>query len=131
MRYLRGSKVYFLATALTVCGWAQDSKSTAQSDPVAAWKTEGLFNGRFWRAAESQHKSTFLMGYRDAVMVAATIAYQSSFEGFDKLTKVCWPDKLTIGEVQSALDRFYEIPENGPIGIYPNGTIFRYFVETV
>jgi len=60
-------------------------------------------------------KTGFLLGYEQA------FAYRSAMDGmelskFEELKKRFWPT-LTLNEIESALDRFYDTPENGPVQI--------------
>lgn len=59
-------------------------------------------------------KDSYLFAYSDAVTMVALMAGLPNDRG---VTKICWPAGLVIMEVRSALDRFYDSPENGLIAI--------------
>lgn len=118
MNYRTAMKLSLLAIALTVCGSGQTTNASGKDDPVlATWRTGTIWwNGRFWRDLSEAEKNVFLFGYSNGVEFVA-IASGGSLEGYKKLSKIFWPQTLTGAEVRASLDRFYETPENGPIGI--------------
>jgi hypothetical protein len=58
-----------------------------------------------------------MLGYEDAVRHVTTAVAIVDNPKFLDMLKLAVPEHLTGAEVQSALDRFYNTPENGPIGI--------------
>jgi len=101
----------------------QSAKPVEKTDSaVSTWRTAGWWNGRLWKTLSASERITFLAGYSDATRIVATAA-SPSFERFDKLERDFWPGSLTLAEVCSALDRFYETPENGPISIWDAITV--------
>lgn len=100
--------ILVLASYGAVCAHAQEA-------PSREWRTGFSWNGRFWKASMPFAKTGFLLGYEQALvyMGARQFAEYSKFEEFKKHL---YP-ALTISETESAMDRFYEMPENGPIGV--------------
>ncbi len=105
-------KQIVLCIALAVGAFGQTAASTAET-------TGGSLNGRFWRSmtVDQDQKIVFVLGYSTAIQYAVT--------GMSSLLKVnnqtlldsLFPSRLTGAELVSALDRFYDTPENGPITI--------------
>lgn len=122
MNVRKGTRIILLALAVLSCGaWAQDAK-TADTES-ATWKTAGQWNGRFWRTLDSDRKIIFLLAYSNAVDQVTILMTEGNFDRFLTASKKFWPKGLTIKEIQNSLDRFYDTPENGPIGI-PNVLMF-------
>jgi hypothetical protein len=116
MNYRTGMKLSLLAIALTLCGWGQTPNAPEKDPVVATWQTGQMWNGRFWRKLNENEKNIFLFGFSSAVEVV-TIALTPNFERYKNTSKAFWPRNLTIAEVHSSLDRFYDAAENGPIPI--------------
>jgi len=109
-------KQALLCIALAVGAFGQSAASSA--DRIATYKTGGQYNGRFWKSLESNEKIVFVFGYKSAVR-EATIAFAAGdrdrYNKLVEVAKIFWPGGLTGAEISSALDHFYETPENGPI----------------
>jgi hypothetical protein len=77
----------------------------------------GYKNGRFWRGLDNQAKYLFLFGYGDGSGYAiATFADEKGQTIKPRLERLT-PRSLTFDETVAVLDRFYAVPENGPIPI--------------
>jgi|SRR5208283_1446619 len=107
------ARVWILALSILAIVPVHSQSSADQS--ISSQKTVGKWNGRFWRTLGTPEKFAFIAGYSNAVeaVLALTI---SDFDQFARTREVFLP-KLTIEEMARALDRFYETPENGPIGL--------------
>ena len=64
-----------------------------------------------------KEKIIFLTGYSTGYDTLAIVMGGGDFERYKQVSKMYWARNLTIGEISSALDQFYALPENGPIGI--------------
>jgi hypothetical protein len=128
---IRGMKKHILVAFFLLCSAvmlkAQDV--SPQSDPsgvAPAWKTAGTFNGRFWNQLSPYEKWVFLFGYSTGVEQVSVLAGEGSFDRYKKVSKLFWARALTVDEVRSALNGFYETPENAPIAyqvrliLFPN-----------
>jgi len=119
MNYRMVTKACLLVVALSVGGWSQD-------DPNATLQTDGMWNGRMWvgMTGSKNEKTLFLMAYQAGLKhLAIAATFDQSKSSADRLAlanqlvETCWPTTLTYGEIQLALDRFYETPENRPTAI--------------
>ena len=110
-------RVYVVASFIAIFGLAQEPAKPAQGDPMTTtWSTNGEWNGRFWKTLTRDERSIFLLGYCAAVE-RVTIVVSDNFERHKEMSKDFWAVGLTIEEVRSAVDKFYESSENGPISI--------------
>jgi len=87
------------------------SSMPAQDDPNVRWHTNGTANGRFWNDLAPNQKSAYLNGLWDGLAQAKGFLNAANVESL-------YPLGLTNGEIDKALDRFYDTPENiqVPIG---------------
>ncbi len=107
-------KTSLLVMALSVCAFGQNSATT-----------NGLANGRLWKSVNTaSEKKGFLVGYLNGVTYSAVSALGGSqpittatADSIDHFTKQLFPSSLTLDEISTSLDRFYNPPENGPITI--------------
>jgi hypothetical protein len=120
-----GIKIALLAVVLVVCGRSQ------RADSQTAWQdSAGSFNGRYWTAipkASESDKTTFLMGFVQGLKYAAGLADQldalaglptdDEHKRFHVMMAASWPGNLTVADVISTLDHFYDVPENRDIVI--------------
>jgi hypothetical protein len=85
----------------------------------ATSQTNGYYNGRWWRAQTESSKAGFLRGYATAADFVTIISNANDPTPTHalKVYTMCWPHALTFDEVIDSLDRFYAIPENGPIDL--------------
>jgi hypothetical protein len=109
-------KALILAATITTYGLGQSASHAPNDSVVSTWKTAGMFNGRFWKTLNADQKAMFLFGYSNGVE-AVTIATSTSFDNYKETNSRFWARALTVAEVQSALDTFYAVPENGPIAL--------------
>ena len=116
MRFHISTKIALLNLALVVCAQAQTPPAKQSDSLIATWKTSGQWNGRFWRTLSETDKNIFLFGYSNAVDMV-TIATSEEFSIQQEKSNLFWPRGLTVAEVRTSLDKIYETPENGPIGI--------------
>jgi hypothetical protein len=94
----------------------QSSVTPKQTGETGAMKTHKQLNGRFWKSLNHRKKSVFISGYfsaTDYIMLLTNKDYQT----YKKVSQSFCPPSLNVGEVDIALDRFYETPENTPIPI--------------
>jgi hypothetical protein len=99
----------------------------AQNPPIrslnAPTETGTFSNGRKWKAMQEVEKLVWLHAYREGLMAAIMASYEGRGESFvvarDLVPKMrgLYPEDLTNGEVGSALDSFYNTPENAPVPI--------------
>jgi hypothetical protein len=79
-----------------------------------------MWNGRFWRnlaLVGEDAQSAFVLGYVAGVQdTTLGIGVSLNFD-YKAMTKIFIPTSMTTGELITALNRFYEPPENGPITI--------------
>jgi hypothetical protein len=80
----------------------------------------GVFgaNGRWWKSASAAEKIGYVLGYDNTVsLLFYTLGVTHlPFEQFKHFQAV-YLSKLTMTERATALDRFYETPENGLIEV--------------
>jgi hypothetical protein len=119
-----------LILVLAVLSSAVQATSQGRSDS-APFKTAGYCNGRFWKLLDDEAKLNWIEAYSDGVTFAVMGIYISSGgdTGASSATRAkidstsrakldsFFPSGLTWGEVRTALDRFYDSPENGPIPV--------------
>jgi hypothetical protein len=118
MNYRRAVKLCLVTIALAGFGWTQDA-------PNNTLQTDGMWNGRAWVGFTGKNEKTiFLMGYQSGLKhLAIAAAFDQSKPSAERLAlanqlvETCWPTTLTYGEIQLALDRFYDTPENRPMAI--------------
>jgi hypothetical protein len=79
------------------------------------WETNGLLNGRFWKAQSDTMKGGFVLGYATGAYDAALLIYARAGQDGKPLLKELFPPGMTAEEVATALDRFYATPENIPV----------------
>ncbi|MGA2880745.1 MAG: hypothetical protein ABSG13_17495 [Bryobacteraceae bacterium] len=109
-----------LRTVSTILAFA--FTTYAQGVPSSWRDSSGALNGHYWIAlAQDEEKISFATGYEEATTNALMTArkYLPNVDP-DKLLAlaiISWPKDLTVGDVVTALDRFYGTPENRPIGI--------------
>lgn len=72
-------------------------------------------DGRFWRASSVEAKFGFIVGYRDGLL-AGLANYSEDTKDITARLLGAWPD-LTNGEIEEAISRFYEVPENRPFSV--------------
>lgn len=84
-----------LLLGLCVCALCFAQRDDAADQLVRDSQTEGQPNGRFWSHISADTKSGFVIGY----CAAAT-------------GNLACPDQAEFGEIEKAIDRFYEDPEN-------------------
>jgi hypothetical protein len=80
---------------------AQTSPPPVAESARAEWHTQGLMNGRFWKASSSIARATYLMGFCDALEFEASASYRYYATG-----------KNTYGELSDLVDQFYVDPAN-------------------
>ena len=115
-----GPKILLLAITVSAFGLSQAQPSSAKDDSVlSTWRTAQMWNGRFWRTLTESQKNMFLFGYSNGVDTMSMLAAGRDFEKYKSIQKTFWARNLTVEEVRTSLDRIYDTPENGPIGI-PN-----------
>jgi hypothetical protein len=88
---------------------------TKNASTIATWKTNGKWNGRFWRSFDMEGKRAFLFGFGEATDLIVMLT-SKGFEDYKKSLLLFWPP-LTFDEILTSLDRFYDVPENRPITI--------------
>jgi hypothetical protein len=81
------------------------------------WETNGLLNGRFWKAQSESTKSGFVLGYATGAYDAAGLIYARAGQDGKPILKELFPPGMDSEEVALALDRFYATPENVPVVI--------------
>ena len=107
-----------LCIALAVSAAGQSPRTNP--DITATWKTAGMWNGRFWKnlaIVSEDAQSSFVLGYAAAVEDTVIGMGVSLNADYKPIIKLLIPSKLTPGEIITALNRFYDTPENGPITI--------------
>jgi hypothetical protein len=107
----------FFACGAVVLNAQTAAPQSATSEVLSTRKTGGAWNGRFWKQLSAEEKRVFLFGYSDGVEQVTIAAGAGSFERYKQINKMFWASALTIDEVRSALNVFYETPENSPISI--------------
>ena len=107
----------FLVCCAALHGAQAASQLSDSTGVTSSWKTGGAWNGRFWRQLNADEKRVFLFGYTDGVEQVTIAASGGSFERYKQVNKLFWARALTIDEVRSALNGFYDTPENSPISI--------------
>jgi hypothetical protein len=110
----RGRLAIALALALSLSANAVAQEASREA-PQRSWRTGFSWNGRFWKASMPFVKTGFLLGYEQALVYSGAITGME-YSKFEEFKNQLYP-ALTIDEVESAVDRFYETPENGPIGV--------------
>jgi hypothetical protein len=106
-------KTCLLVVALAVCGLGQNTT------------TNQLGNGRLWKAiAGEAPKTAYLAGYLNGITFALGStpptkgqSLEENLKSINELRSRLFPFGLTVNEVKTALDRFYDTPENLPIPI--------------
>jgi hypothetical protein len=83
---------------------------------LESWKTKGDWNGRFWRSFDEEGKGAFLFGYTQAANHVLEMS-AGSFEKYQDSLPLFLPPGLTVQEILTSLDTFYETPENRQIAI--------------
>jgi len=106
---------YSVTLMIALCCWAQTPGGPTQRE---TWQTGTLMNGRFWKTLDDGEKLAFVVGYANAIDFVSYKA-TSTFPDYRSFNGKFWPSSLIYGEVKSALDRFYETPENGQIAVAP------------
>jgi hypothetical protein len=105
-----------LIALLSVQCMAQDAPGK-----TASLTTMSISNGRRWRVLSDEAKVVWLVAFRDGLMAAfLTSCYKANdatTESIASQMRLSYPEKLSYGEVRSALNHFYDTPENGPIPI--------------
>jgi hypothetical protein len=106
---------YFRIGFLCVCSLLANAQDQAtQSAPAM---TKGVSNGRFWREMGDDTKLVWLVAYREGLMrAAAGFTAPPDANAVSETMRTLYP-RLAYSEIRSALDRFYETPENRPIPI--------------
>ena len=89
----RTIKAILLGLCVCALCFAQGNDSADQR--VRDSQTDGQLNGRFWTAIPADAKTGFVMGY----CAAAT-------------GDLSCPSEAQYGDIQKAIDRFYQEPEN-------------------
>jgi hypothetical protein len=84
------------------------------SDPTV---TGTLLNGRFWRPMDDHAKLLWLRAYHEGLMTAFISSPSTVRENLIAQVGNLFPNGLSYGEIISAIDQFYNTPENGPIAI--------------
>jgi hypothetical protein len=69
-------------------------------------------DGRFWRSSPSEMRIGFLIGYV-AGLTNGLANFTSDEKDIQNRVRAAWPD-LTNGEIEEAVNRFYDPPENRP-----------------
>jgi hypothetical protein len=108
------SLLVVMLVLLAVSGGAQDAPNR-----TAPQTTASESNGRRWQILSAGEKLAWLDGYDNGLKAALYGPYEPA-EGREALAarlRKFLPDKLSFGETRSALDRFYETPENRPVPI--------------
>jgi hypothetical protein len=88
--------------------------SAAQAEETTL--TDDMLNGRAWSSMPDTAKVIWVMGYREGVTLTA-ITMTDTLDKAKAMIGVLSPFKLTNGEVEQQLDRFYGDPLNMPIPI--------------
>src|SRR5208283_3579337 len=71
-----------------------------------------LDDGRFWRSSPPKMRIGFLIGYV-AGLTNGLANFTSDEKDIQNRIRAAWPD-LTNGEIEEAISRFYDAPENRP-----------------
>ena len=86
--------------------------------PEAPHETGSLINGRSWSNFGENTKLGWLIGYTEGLRVAASLGQGGSCEKQLKKVFDLYPQNLSFGEIQKAVDHFYQdTPENAPIRV--------------
>lgn len=110
-----------LALATLFCA----AQVTPEQRPDSApFRTAGFCNGRFWRLLDDQSKLAWVEAYSNGVTFAVFMTFSGGpgdpalpgESAIQAKIESLFPS-LTWGEVRTALDRFYDSPENGPIPV--------------
>lgn len=91
------------------------TKSVPDKIDPEAIKTKGHLNGRLWKGFTDNERIAYMLAYADTVAFLSVLM-SSKPEDLEALTHKFWPG-LTYRESIDALNRFYDVPENGPIEI--------------
>jgi hypothetical protein len=110
-------KVLGFLLLATIASVAQGPSSPSKPDDTPL-RTHGFMNGRGWRTLNGNEKLICLSAFRDGLAWGYGIGQgkgsQSTPTPSLNLSGM-FPERLTWAETSSALDRFYDTPENGPI----------------
>jgi len=108
-----------LVILLVLAFWISPCRAQDASSTTAPQTTESMSNGRRWRAMADADKLVWILAYRDGLTIAFIHSRNpdDTREIFISHMRQLFPEKLTYGEVRSALDHFFETPENRPIPI--------------
>jgi hypothetical protein len=75
-------------------------------------ETNGLLNGRFWKAQTTAQKEIFLLGYATGSYDGALLVSARAGHDGTPVLKELFPTGMSPAEVALAVDRFYATPEN-------------------
>jgi hypothetical protein len=101
-----------LLVVLSTFAFPQDA---VRGTPDRSWRTGFSWNGRFWKGSMPFVKTGFLLGYEQALVTTGAPQFPE-YSKFEEFKKQLYP-ALTMSEIESAVDRFYETPENGPVAV--------------
>ena len=73
-------------------------------------------DGRFWRSSSHDSRQGFILGYADG-LTNGMANFTTDAKDIENRFRAAWPD-LTNGELEEAITRFYDAPENRPFLIY-------------
>jgi len=108
----------FLLCLLLAFNATGQSVPNGNADITATWRTGSDWNGRFWKSLASDgEKNAFVMGYTNAVHDTLFGIAASLKADYSPVLKLLIPASLTVAETVTALNRFYDVPENGPIAV--------------
>lgn len=110
MRFVK-LKVAFLIAGICFAQSTTPAVKEPEASSESTHRTNGRYNGRFWRFLDLDGKSAFLFGFCEAA------ALVTSYVEDRTLVKLIWPGNLTYNEVKESIDLLYDAPENRQIPI--------------
>jgi hypothetical protein len=119
--FLGATSMYKFTLALIISALPLAAQSNHNDDPLY---THDEMNGRHWVQGKMDEiqKAVFLVGYMHGVRYETRLMSLMKDKTARELARtlgdsMMWPNHLSVGEVQSLLDKFYETPENLSISI--------------
>jgi hypothetical protein len=107
-------KILSLTVCIALVAWSQDRSPLPEQTLLK--DSAGRWNGRLWKTFNANEKAVFLIAFSSAIDQAALVVTKGRTSS-SKLAAVLFPGKLTGQEILSALDKFYDAPENAPVAI--------------